>query len=490
MAGSPNILMWFRADLRVADNPALHRASIDAAAAGGAVIAVFAICPKQWRRHDMAGIRVDFVLRHLRELSANLRTIGIPLLIESTPDFSSVPKLLTRLARTHGCEAIYWNKEYELNEVRRDSAMTAACQKTGLRAVPFTDQAMIEPGEVRTGEGRYFTVFTPFKKALYRAIEERGGIKTVGKPKKQAETGIAPSRVPEEIKEFASHVRDAPALWPAGEKVAMKLLDALCEKKIASYKSERDQPALDSTSTLSPYLAVGSISSRQCVQAAMERNKGMLDGPGAGASCWISELAWREFYRHLMIGYPRVCMGRAFKPETERLAWAWNEKHFAAWCEGRTGFPIVDAGMRQLAATGWMHNRARMIVAMFLTKDLFIDWRHGEQFFMRHLIDGDLGSNNGGWQWSASTGTDSAPYFRIFNTYSQSRACDPEGKYIRRWVPELADLEGGEKGPIHDPSELPPLARARLEYPEPIIDRTRTKDRVLKAFESLERSGR
>ncbi len=485
MAGSNNILMWFRADLRVADNPALHRASIDAAAAGGAVLAAFTICPKQWQSHDMAGVRADFVLRHLRELSADLGKIGIPLLIETIPDFSAVPKQLGSLARTHGCAAIYWNKEYELNEIRRDAAVATACQKAGIRSLAFTDQAMIEPGEVRTGEGRYFTVFTPFKKALYRTIEERGGIKVVGKPKKQPETGIAASSVPEEIKGFASHVDYSATLWPAGERAATKRLEGFCAAKIGNYKLERDRPALDSTSALSPYLAVGSISSRQCVLAAMEHNKGMLDGPSAGATCWISELAWREFYRHLMIGYPRVCMGHAFKPDAERLPWAWNEKHFAAWCEGRTGFPIVDAGMRQLAATGWMHNRVRMIVAMFLTKDLFIDWHQGERFFMRHLIDGDLGSNNGGWQWSASTGTDAAPYFRIFNTFSQSRTCDPDGEYIRRWVPELASLEGGEKGPIHDPSELPPLARTRLDYPDPIIDRTKTKDRVLKAFQSL-----
>ena len=485
MPVSSNILMWFRADLRVADNPALHRASIDAAAAGGAVIAVFTICPDQWIEHDISGVKADFILRHLRELSADLAKLGIPLLIESTPRFSDVPALLVALARKRGCNAIYWNKEYELNEVRRDAAVAAACAKSGLRAVPFTDQAMIEPGEVRTGEGRFFTVFTPFKKALYRIIEERGGIAVSPKPKKQGDTGIASSPIPDEIKGFTSHVGNAASLWPAGEKVAMKRLEAFCAAKITDYKLERDRPALDSTSALSPYLAVGSISARQCVLAAMEHNKGMLDGPNSGATHWISEVAWREFYRHLMIGYPRVCMGRAFKPDTERLQWEWNEKHFAAWCEGRTGFPIVDAGMRQLIATGWMHNRVRMIVAMFLTKDLFIDWHHGERFFMRHLIDGDLGSNNGGWQWSASTGTDAAPYFRIFNTFSQSRTCDPDGNYIRRWVPELADLEGGDKGPIHDPSELPPLARTRLNYPEPIVDRTKTKDRVMKAFQSL-----
>ncbi len=480
-----NILVWFRADLRVSDNPALHRASIDAAAAGGALIALFIICPEQWRSHDWAAIKVDFILRHLRELSADLAKLNIPLLVESTPTFRDVPKTLASFASRQNCQAIYWNKEVELNETRRDAAVSAAAKQAGLRALGFTDQTLIEPGEVRTGEGNFYTVFTPFKRSLYRTIEERGGVHLVAAPRKQSPLPLAPSPIPESIAGFLSHVPDAPSLWPAGEKHAQTRLAAFAKSHLGNYKLQRDQPALDSTSTLSPYLAIGSISSRQCIAAAIPANDGKLEGPNLGATTWISELAWREFYRHIIVGFPRVCMGRAFKPDTEQIAWAWNEHHFNAWCAGRSGFPIVDAGMRQLSATGWMHNRVRMIVAMFLTKDLFFDWRRGERFFMRHLIDGDLGSNNGGWQWSASTGTDAAPYFRIFNPFSQSRTCDPAGNYIRRWVPELASLEGGEKGAIHDPSTLPPLARARIDYPEPIVDHAKAKDRVMKAFQSL-----
>ncbi|MGQ0627854.1 MAG: FAD-binding domain-containing protein, partial [Phycisphaerales bacterium] len=184
----------------------------------------------------------------------------------------------------------------------------------------------------------------------------------------------------------------------------------------------------------------------------------------------------------ILVAFPRVCRGRAFKPATERIEWREDAEQFEAWCSGRTGFPIVDAAMRQLAQTGFMHNRLRMVTAMFLTKDLFMDWRKGERFFMRHLVDGDLASNNGGWQWSASTGTDAAPYFRIFNPISQSRACDPEGTFIRRMVPEIAHLTGDA---IHDPDLLAPLARAGLDYPAKIVERSGVRDRVFKAFKGI-----
>ncbi len=479
-----NVLVWFRADLQVEDNPALMRGMADAAAAGGAAVGVFVICGEQWASHDWAGVRVDFVLRTLRELSGALEKLGVPLLVVSTGRFAGVPRVITDVAAKHSCGAVYWNREHELNEARRDAEVEAACVRAGGKAIGFTDQVLIEPGEVRTGEGKYYTVFTPFRRALYKAVEERGGVKLWGSPKKQAAMGIVSSAVPREVEGFSCGVKNAQTLWPAGEVEARRRLKAFVSARVSKYQESRNNPAIEGTSALSPYLAVGSISIRQCAAAAVEANRGQLGGEG-GAAVWMSELAWREFYRHIMVGFPRVCMHRAFKPETERLKWSTNEKHFSAWCEGRTGVPIVDAGMRCLLATGWMHNRVRMITAMYLVKDLFIDWRRGERWFMEHLIDGDLASNNGGWQWSASTGTDAAPYFRIFNPVSQSRTCEPSGAFIRRWVPELAKLEGGEKGAIHDPGELPPLARAGLDYPQPIVDHAKARDRTIEAFKAL-----
>jgi deoxyribodipyrimidine photo-lyase len=256
-------------------------------------------------------------------------------------------------------------------------------------------------------------------------------------------------------------------------------LQHFVKERIERYKTDRDSPATAGTSTLSPYLASGVISARQCLESAVAANNGRVDSGKTGVVTWISELIWREFYRHILMGYPRVCRHQPFRLETKQIEWDEDDAHFEAWCAGRTGFPIVDAGMRQLARTGWMHNRVRMITAMFLTKDLFIDWRRGEAHFMRHLVDGDLASNNGGWQWSASTGTDAAPYFRIFNPYSQSRKCDPTGDYIRKFVPELAGLDDDS---IHQPE---PLAADANDYPQPIVDRTQTKERVMAAFKAI-----
>ncbi|MDO9320458.1 MAG: FAD-binding domain-containing protein, partial [Pseudomonas sp.] len=237
-------------------------------------------------------------------------------------------------------------------------------------------------------------------------------------------------------------------------------------------------------SQLSAYLAAGVISPRQCLHAALSNNRGEFDTGNPGAVCWINELLWREFYKHILVGYPRVSRHRAFRPNTEAVAWRNAPDELAAWQAGRTGIPIVDAAMRQLLTTGWMHNRLRMIVAMFLTKNLLIDWREGERFFMRHLIDGDLAANNGGWQWSSSTGTDSAPYFRIFNPQRQSERFDAEGRFIRHWLPVLAEV--GKKD-IHNPSALSQYGGlfGRPDYPKPIVDLSKSRARALAAFKQL-----
>lgn len=479
-----NVLMWFRADLRTIDNTALFNAAKDAAAVGGSVIAVFLLAPGQWREHDWAGIRVDFLLRHLSELRAALEKLGIPLIVESADRFSDAPAALVKMAQQHRCGAIYANREYELNESRRDDCVLNVAAKNSIRVMYFTDQTLCDPAEVRTGAGTFYTVFSPFKRSLYRLLEERG-VRCVSQPDPQRPLSIRSSPIPSKLPGFASHVPHAADVWPAGEHQASSMLKTFLSKHALAYKDARDSPAKPGTSRLSPYLAIGSISPRQCVAAALDLNKQQFEKGEPGLVHWISEVAWRDFYRHIMVGFPRVCMGRAFKLETERIAWSENREHFQAWCNGRTGIPIVDAGMRQLQSEGWMHNRVRMIVAMYLTKDLFLPWRWGEQHFMRHLIDGDLGSNNGGWQWSASTGTDAAPYFRIFNPIMQSRKFDAAGTYIRTHVPELAGLDGGEDGPIHDPFDQPLLLPRSFAYPRPLVDRSTVKDRVMAAFKGL-----
>ena len=254
------------------------------------------------------------------------------------------------------------------------------------------------------------------------------------------------------------------------------------QDKAEDYKDNRDYPAIPGTSTVSPWLTAGVLSIRQCFSAALAANNGELDTGNAGLSCWLSELVWREFYRHILVLFPRVCRNKAFQQETDQLPWKGDRDLLAKWQQGKTGVPIVDAAMRQLVTTGWMHNRLRMVVAMYLTKDLMVDWRLGEQFFMEHLLDGDLASNNGGWQWAASTGTDAAPYFRIFNPVSQSRKFDAKGEFLRQWLPELAELDNKT---IHDPAASGSLFYDDSIYPKPLVDHKEARAATLEAFKAL-----
>lgn len=467
-------LVWFRSDLRVGDNPALWHA-----AKRGEVVGLYVVSPGDWERHDTAAVRVEFTLRTLRELRAGLEEKQVALRVVSAKTPSAVAGVVVREAEKWGCGGIAFNREYEWNEARRDEELERLAEKAGLEVAAHHDQVFFAPGEVLTGQETFYTVFTPFRKAVYKRFAEEGVPGVVGVMRKQKELDVEASEIPERVKGFTSEV-DA-GLWPAGEREAQKRLKKFVGETIEEYHETRDAPAMDGTSALSPYLAVGAVSERQCLEAALEASGGKWEGGSKGVAMWVSELVWREFYRHIVVGFPRVCMHRPFKTETERIEWEENEEHQRAWEQGRTGYPIVDAAMRCLRETGWMHNRLRMIAAMFFTKDLFLDWREGERYFMRRLIDGDLASNNGGWQWSASTGTDAAPYFRIFNPVSQSRKCDPEGEFIRRWVPELGELD--EKA-IHAPWEAG-LMGSKLEYPAPIVDHGEARERAVRAFKAL-----
>lgn len=467
-------LIWLRNDLRTRDNTALTQACRQS---DDGVVAVFAICAKQWEAHHWGAMKVDFVLRNLQDLAKSLSGLNIPLKLITTDTFDGVPRKLLQLATVHGCDALVFNQEYEVNETRRDRQVVRLFEKKGLSVEVCRDQVILDVAEIRTGTGGWYSKFTPFRRKWLAMLEASGPPASLRKPRRQKPIAIESDQIPDLVKRFAGHRR--PDLWPAGETAAKKRLTGFVAGRIDDYHTARDVPAIDGTSVLSPYLAAGVISPRMCMESAMAANHGCAAGGRAGVDAWITELIWREFYRHILMGFPRVCMDRPFRETTDELPWRHDEALFEAWAEGRTGIPIVDAGMRQLADTGWMHNRLRMIVAMFLTKDLFIDWRWGERYFMRHLVDGDFASNNGGWQWSASTGTDAVPYFRIFNPFTQSRRFDPEGAFIRRYVPELAELDGAA---IHQPTTS--QAR-RLGYPQPIVDRSRTRQHVVACFKSI-----
>jgi deoxyribodipyrimidine photo-lyase len=471
-------LVWFNDDLRIHDNPALYHARKQC---DKGIIAVYALDPGMWRDHNVAACRVDFVLRGLNELKASLKKINIPFIVFEVKSIKTIPEKLLKLAKSVNATALFYNCQYEVNEKKRNEAAEALFKKNHLQVSSYHDQVILPPGSVLTQQGNYFSVFTPFKNAWIKKFMSQD-IKTCPTPKaqKRLHLKIKSHPIPSNITGFKSDID--PKLWPAGEIAANKRLKKFLVTNLKNYKKERDFPAMDSTSKLSAYLSSGMISARECFLSAMARNHNEIDSGNIGASTWLNELIWRDFYRHVMVAAPRVSMHKAYKKETDNIKWNYSEKQLHAWQEGKTGYPFIDAAMRQLNTTGWMHNRMRMVVAMFLSKNLFLDWRLGEKYFLSHLIDGDLASNNGGWQWSASTGTDAAPYFRIFNPILQSKKYDPEGKYILKYCPELKKRD---KKFLHDPSRIEPDIAAKEKYPKPIIELNVNREKVLKAYKQL-----
>ena len=471
--------MWFRSDLRISDNAALHAARSEGT---DGVVGVFCFCPAQWREHHWGPMKADFVRRSVIELQKSLGQLKIPLKILVEPRFDGVASAVLGLARDLGCGSLHFGREYEVNERKRDRAVVEAFEGAGLRVTRHTNKVIYEPGTIRTKDGGWYSVFTPFKKRLYETWLEIDEPELFGLPKPCRAKVCEGDRVPDALEgyDFAADGATRPDLWPAGEDQARSRLDAFLADGVEQYKDRRDTPAIDGTSALSPYLAVGSICPRRVIVETMRVNSGKLDSGGKGPVHYISEIVWREFYQHLLVSHPRVSKNRNFNESYDGLKWDDDDEAFRAWCGGRTGIPIVDAAMRQLNTTGWMHNRCRMIVAMFLTKNLLQDWRRGERYFMEKLVDGDLASNNGGWQWSSSTGTDAAPYFRVYNPISQSERHDPDGAYIRRFVPELAELDADQ---IHEPHARAGLF-GELDYPEPIVDLKASRERAIAVFKA------
>lgn len=469
-------LVWFREDLRTEDNTALYHA---AKQCEEGLIGVYVLDSGMWENHHTAACRVEFILRGLAILQKDLQQLNIPCLILSTPNTAEIPTLLFDLMKKTNCHALYFNRQYEINEARRDAAVEKYLQKNDLSTFTFDDQVLLAPGQVKTQQGEDFKVFTPYKRAWYQAFLQTQ-IKILPKPKKQAALTITTQTPPVQIAGFQSKIH--PDVWPAGQQIAKKRLTHFIDDHLRHYDKERDFPALDHTSKLSPYLATGMISIRQCFLTALIENNNEFDSGNKGITTWLGELIWREFYKHLLVAAPHVSMGKPYKKSTSNIPWRFNEKQWQAWQQGQTGYPFIDAAMRQLNTTGWMHNRLRMVVAMFLTKNLFFDWHLGEKYFMQHLIDGDLAANNGGWQWSASTGTDAAPYFRIFNPIRQSERFDPDGIFIKKYCPELKDCD---KKSIHEPFAKTPLIAAASGYPQPIIDLNEHRTAVLSAFKKF-----
>ncbi|VUD68939.1 Deoxyribodipyrimidine photo-lyase [Thalassocella blandensis] len=466
-------LVWLRNDIRLDDNPALYQAakSCNKAVTQQKMCAVYIATPKQWQIHDEAPAKLGLRSQALNDVRKNLGALGIPLYILETPKYAGIPALLQKFCDEHEVTDCWWNEEIPIDEKERDKAVAAHLQHHAVTTHECKSNRIVNHTLLNQQESPY-KVFTPWYKSWVKHLALNIDLPhakpdAVGKALKVDSSPI----VLPGSDDFRSD------LWPAAEKDALQRLETFVFEREQSYMQHRDIPSLNGTSTISPYLASGMISSRRCLAMIMQACG--EQGRDWQGDDWLRELAWREFYYYLMQCFPKLCRNRAFKPETENLQWEKSAKALAAWQQGNTGFPIVDAGMRQLNQTGWMHNRLRMVTASFLTKLLLIDWREGERYFMQHLIDGDFASNNGGWQWSASTGCDASPWFRIFNPYSQSQKFDPEGKFIKKFVPELKDLNAKD---IHNP---PSKVRQHLKYPEPVVDYKFARERVLARFKEL-----
>ena len=516
----PHYLIWLRRDLRLHDNTALA-AICELAQKNKAqqnktqITALFILTPQQWFEHDMSLVQCDLICRTLPKLATALyEQLHIELKVIICPTFASSIDAITDLCKSQNITHVAANIEYEVNELWRDEAVAAKLADANIEFSRYHDQCILPPSSVTTGDGSMYQVFTPFYKKWQSILDtsppqchEIEAVDVISKLSDQSAsqplTAILTNieqMTNQALNDFQMLVSDGntdtdySALlnqtrtdYPAGEVAARHRLDQFIAEDIGDYDISRDRPALEATSRLSAYLTIGSISPRLCYLQAQkalkaveaqdntDENMNVIRGLAGSTDIqrWISELAWRDFYHHVIAARPDIVRHQAYKRATDqKINWSYDESAFKRWCEGRTGVPLIDAAMRCLNLTGFMHNRLRMVTAMFLTKDLLIDWRWGERYFMQHLIDGDFASNNGGWQWSASVGTDAAPYFRIMNPFSQGKTHDKDAIFIKTWLPELKDIPA----PIlHDEAKLRKAlvkggSYKHIDYPLPMVD--------------------
>jgi len=451
-------LVWFRRDLRDFDHAALYHALKSSRKVYCAFIFDTEILDKLNNKIDR---RVEFIWESVRELKAAFQVKGGDLIVK----YGKARELIPQLALELEIDAVFTNRDYEPSAVERDADVTAQLRKNNIEFHDFKDQVLFEKDEILTQNNTPYTVFSPYRNAVLKKLDDfylqpypvDSYIKNIGK--------TAPSELIslEAMGFIRSNLSSLPL--PTGMSGGAQLF-ADFEDRMNRYKDTRDFPAVKGVSYLSVHLRFGTVSIRHLARKA--RNRANI-----GSQTWLNELIWRDFYFQILHHNPHVATGEAFKPEFKNLKFPNDKTLFKAWCEGRTGYPLIDAAMRQINQTGFMHNRLRMVVASFLVKDLLIDWRWGERYFAEHLIDFDLSANNGGWQWAASTGCDAQPWFRIFNPITQSKKFDPQGKFIRKYIPELAKCSDKE---IHAPWQIPSHRQKSIgvvigaNYPAPLVD--------------------
>ncbi len=454
------VLHWHRRDLRLHDNVALTRAR----AQSEKVVGVFCLDPGILDADDVAPARVKYLLACLQELSEKYRHVGSELLVLRGNPLELLPKVAEILK----VDAVYWNLDVEPYAQKRDHDMAIALREVGVKVETMWDQLLHTPGKILTGSKTPYKVYSPFwrnwsKQEKADPLPVISGCVGLGEAEHEQLGDFVLSDVP--TLEELGFSWDKPFTVPVGETESLAKLEEFTENFIEAYDGDRNLPALEGTSRLSAALKFGAIGIRTVWKTTLEAMENCRsDEAKAGVTTWQQEIAWREFYQHCMFFFPELAKG-PYREEFQKLQWDNDEEKFQAWCDGKTGYPIVDAAMRQLNETGWMHNRCRMIVASFLTKDLIINWQWGEKYFMQTLVDGDLSANNGGWQWSASSGMDPKP-LRIFNPASQAKKYDAEAEYIREWLPEVRSLDTK----VLVTGDIPSSVRERCDYPEPIID--------------------
>jgi deoxyribodipyrimidine photo-lyase len=475
-------LVWLRQDLRLSDNRALAAA----VQRGGPILPVYIWAPEEEGNWPPGAASRWWLHQSLAQLATALQRRGSQLILRRGPTQAALQEVLAH----SGATAVYWNRRYEPAAQARDAQVAAALRRHGVEVEDFSDALLFEPGTVLTAEGRPFQVFTPFWKACLAqgvsAVPQAAPARLPAPRSWPASLPLAEFRL-EPTVDWAAGLR---ASWQPGEAGAQTRLQQFLEEALANYATDRDRPDRLGTSRLSPHLHFGEISIRQVWHAVWELAH-QRHLPAASVSRFTTELGWREFAYHLLCHFPDTPeqpLRRTFRA----FPWEAQPEGLRAWQRGRTGYPLVDAGMRQLWRSGWMHNRLRMVVASFLVKDLLISWREGAAWFWDTLVDADLANNTLGWQWTAGCGADAAPYFRIFHPVRQGERFDPQGEYVRRWVPELARLPAAW---IHRPWEAPPavLRAAGVElgrtYPRPIVDHAQARTRALAAWKQMRPAG-
>jgi deoxyribodipyrimidine photo-lyase len=466
-------LLWLRRDLRVHDHPALRAAL----AQDERVVPVFCFDERLLHGRHASGARTQFMLECLRELDAALRERGGGLVVRN----GAPERELTALAAEVGASSVHFTTDVSPFARKRGEQVRGALARAGVELHAHAGLNVVdEVGAVRTQAGRPYTVFTPFYRSWERV--ERRAVLDAPHELPALPGKLAKGRIPSlATLGLEQEVSEPP---PGGERAARERLSAFLAREVERYETAREDVGADASSRLSPYLHFGCVSARE-VEARTLGERGGAAGD-AGREAFRRQLCWRDFHHHVLLHFPRNARSEFQERYRGTLKWSRSERAFASWCEGRTGFPLVDAGMRQLKREGWMHNRARLVVGSFLTKDLGIDWRWGERFFMRLLVDGDEANNNGNWQWIASVGTDPQPVFRrIYNPARQLESFDADGAYVRRYVPELARVPDEHIG---EPWRMPAETQREVscvigvDYPEPIVDHARARREALERY--------